>query len=291
TAAASAAEEGFRRAALAERCRVAGEKSAEWRFDASGAADGEALALSWQCHAGVPGNWNVRIGIAAGEGRTALLEGPAGAREETRLDWSGGGELVLAARLAEDEGADFWFDPEDGMLLRVPKGGAWGNAAKAVASWAGRLALLAAVGTTLGTLFSMPVASFLAVALLALVQCGDLLEEASGVDRDAFVRSLTAVMGGGGHSHGGEESAAPPGPWAERGAAAVYYLYKGTGWVLKPLTGDHSARQLCEGEWIPPGETARGLGWRLAALPALLGAIGTWVLRRREWGNWGGARS
>ena len=236
----------------------------------------------------------MRADLVLGDGRTVRMEGPAGVRRETRLASNGNGVMTVVARLAEDEGVDFWFDPEEGLELRVPRGSLWGNAAKAVASWGGRLALLAAVGATLGTLFSMPVASFLAVALLALVQCGDLLEEAAGVDRETFVASLTSVMGGGGHTHGAADghgaTAAPAGPWAVRGASAVYWLYRGTGWVLHPLTADRSARQLCEGEWIPPHETWKGLGLRLLALPALLGAAGAWVLRRREWGAWGGER-
>ena len=222
-------------------------------------------------------------------GKLVALDDPAGARRDVPVEMPSGKCESLGVEMRLEEGGeaagvDFFFDPEDGMTLRVPRGGVRGNAAKAWAALAGRLALLSAVGVTLGTLFSMPVASFLAVALLVVLHFAPLLDEASRVDRATFTRSLLSAMAGG-HGHGGEEEEPAPGGWRNAMANGAFWVYRGTAWALRPFLADKATEELCAAEWIDPGTVARQAAWRIVALPAALGVLGACVLRRREWGG------
>jgi len=288
------AAKAFERDELAKRYRLGTDRPLAWRFDVSGRRTGGTVRLGWFCHPSMPGTVRLKGELALGDGRRIALDAPAGVRRDVLLDWpeESGDVLEATLRLADDPetaGVDFHFDPADGVIVRIPRGGVAANAAKAWLACAGRLALLAAVGVTLGTAFSMPVASFLALALLLLLQCGDLLDEAASVDRRAFVGSLLAVMDGA-HSHGGGDAAdgaaaAAEGGWRVQLATGIYGVYRATAWGLQPFLADRSAEQFRTAEWIEPRALARRLAWQWAVLPAALGAAGAWILRRREWGG------
>ena len=128
--------------------------------------------------------------------------------------------------------ATLFFDPTDGLVLRLPRGTFSGNYLRALASLYLRLALFAALGVTFGTLFSMPVATFLTLVLILILQLSGFISASAQVDRATFVANV-APFGAGAHSHGDEtEEPAPPSPLARATATVLYYPYRGT---EKPL--------------------------------------------------------
>ena len=173
-----------------------------------------------------------------------------------------------------------FFEPAAGLTLRTPVGHFAGNYLRALTLLFLRLALFAAIGVTLGTLFSMPVASFLALVLLIVLQLSGFVSSAAQTDRATFVANVAQF--GGGHDHGD----APPRATTRlaRGLAHVLYLtYRGTWYALRPLLDDHTREQLATGAHLPPRHVLHALIVQGLGLPALLAFLATLVLKTREW--------
>ena len=195
---------------------------------------------------------------------------------------------------AADSDADapiaFYFDPDDGLALRVPVSTFAANVAKYLLATVVRLALLAAIGTTLGTLFSLPVAAFLSLALITLLQCSATLNEAAAADKSTFLSTLAETPSrapaeeppdaptapGHDHSH---TSASLPRPIA----LAIYAAYRTTSLLLRPFLSDDTPALFLSATHIPPPALLRTLLTDLLAIPALLAILSALVLRRREW--------
>ena len=173
-----------------------------------------------------------------------------------------------------------FFEPAAGLTLRTPVGAFAGNYLRALALLFLRLALFAAIGVTLGTLFSLPVASFLALVLILVLQLSSFVSSAAQTDRATFVANVAQF--GGGHAH---DDSAPPAPsLLARGVANVLYVtYRGTWYALRPLLDDHTLDQLATGTHLPPRHVLRALLVQGLGLPALLALIATAVLKTREW--------
>jgi ABC-2 family transporter protein len=179
--------------------------------------------------------------------------------------------------------ATLFFDPSDGMVLRQPMGTFAGNYLRALAQLYLRLALFAAIGVTLGTLFSMPVASFITLVLLLVLQLSAFVTAAAQTDRADFVATL-APFGAAAHAHGDAGEASPPPSLLARGTAnLLYYAYRGTYVTLRPLLEDQSLEDLSTGTRIPPREVLRNGLQQGLLLPLLLALFSTLILRRREW--------
>lgn len=283
--------EAARRSVLRERYTVGSGEEAVWRFRAGeGGGDG-AAAVAWRAHATEPGVFRLTGELSAeGAGGTARvrMDGAAGVPQSAELgNWrAGAGEVTVRVRVeGEPGGTAFGFDPEEGMSLRIRRGGAAANFGKALLLLAARLALLAAVGTAFGTWFSTATAGFLSAAMVVLLGCSGILRDAAAVDRATFVGSLQASttrvverVGDDGETVA-EERSMPT--WV---ATAMWAAYRGTAAALGPLIGDRSAADACEGEWIPWRRVVGGSAVAGVAVPAALCALCAWSLRRREWG-------
>lgn len=179
--------------------------------------------------------------------------------------------------------ATLFFDPADGLVLRFPNGTFTANYLRALASLFLRLALFAAIGTTLGTLFSMPVATFLSLVLILVLQLSGFIRDAAQVERQAFVANV-APFGQDHHSHDGDtEADAPPSAIARAVATAFYYAYRGTWLALRPLIDYRAVDDLAAAKYIPPRAVARDLLLQGLLFPAVLALLSTAVLRQREW--------
>ena len=179
--------------------------------------------------------------------------------------------------------ATLFFDPTDGLVLRLPRGTFSGNYLRALASLYLRLALFAALGVTFGTLVSMPVATVLTLVLSLILQLSGFISASAQVDRATFVANV-APFGAGAHSHGDEtEEPAPPSPLARATATVLYYTYRGTWLTLRPLLENRSLDDLSTGTRLPPRDLLRDLWQQGIFLPLLLAGLSTLVLKRREW--------
>ena len=193
------------------------------------------------------------------------------------------GILSLTVQNADPSNATLFFDPDDGVVLRVRTGSFAGNLLRASLLLYGRMALLAAVGLTLGTLFSLPVAAFASVVLLLLLQLSNFIGAAAQADRATFVANV-APFGADAHSHG-DDTATPaePSPAARAAATALYVLYRATWTLLRPLLEDTTLDRLATATAIPAREVMGTLLRQLLLLPLLLGALSSATLRAREW--------
>ncbi len=288
----AAALDSIRHAHLARLYSVPPAASRTWTFDLpSGAGRRPAgpLVVHFRCDSSVPGaadihaTLDLRVGgqtfsrdvsTMPGKPQTVLFDGiPPGA-----------GPAGVTFANHDTRGATLFFDPANGLVLRRPCGTFAGNYLRALAQLYLRLALFAAIGTTLGTLFSMPVAIFLSLVLVIILQLSGFISAAAQVDRATFVANV-AAFGADAHAHGDEADAPPPPPsLAARAAATVfYYAYRGTYLVLRPLLEDRTIDALSTGTLIPPRDVARNFLQQGLFLPLLLGLLSTAVLRKREW--------
>lgn len=153
------------------------------------------------------------------------------------------------------------FDPVMGIVLLSETGSFAGNLARAIAILAARLALIAAVGTTAGALFTFPVASFLTLSLLIItLLCGELPSAAQSPAADEP-----------------RDPAAPSGILAFS-QSATRIAEKTTALTLSPPV----LRPLSEGLAIPLRPALRAIGLTAFLLPAALGAAAAWILRKRQ---------
>ena len=106
-----------------------------------------------------------RITATNNPGSVHTLELPAASA-------AGGSALVVRYINDDPEPFTLLFAARDGLVLHIPAGGFAANFSRAVALTAFRLALLVAIGLTAGTLFSTPVAAFMALAGMIVLQLG-----------------------------------------------------------------------------------------------------------------------
>ncbi len=294
--------DSLRRTQLARIYSIAPGAARVWTFDlppATGkrvpsealAQEGgsNALLLQFKANSSVPGAADIRATLELhvgnqtvareilampGNPQTLLFEGIPGQASQA---------AVTFRNLGTHDAALF-FDPADGLVLRRPAGTFAGNYLRALAQLYLRLALFAAIGVTLGTLFSMPVATFLTLVLILVLQLSGFISAAAQVDRATFVQNV-APFGATAHSHGEGESAAVPEPsFAARATATVlFYAYRGTYLTLRPLLEDRTLDALSTGTYLPPRDLLRNVLQQGLVLPLLLAALSAAVLRKREW--------
>jgi len=152
------------------------------------------------------------------------------------------------------------LDPEQNIELLVLEGSFEMNLVRALLILLGQLALVAAVGLTASTVFSFPVATFAAVAVLIVSLLARYLAATAGAPTDEHeaptVPSLYTVV-------------------AERVMVGVDAVI-GPTVRLDPLT------PLADGVLVSWGTTARALLILLLLYPGILFLIGSYCLKKRE---------
>jgi hypothetical protein len=168
---------------------------------------------------------------------------------------TGADHLELAFEHTGPAGAaGLLINPRRNVALLTPGGTFSGNLVRAAIVQLVLLSLLAALGLTLGCCFSFPVAAFGAIAALLLT-----LVSAS-LTRD------------------------PPDPDADDGLGtrSGRTLVQAIGTAVQPLFALEPINRLTAGERIGWHDVGRAAGIAALAGPALLAALGTLALRRRE---------
>lgn len=281
----------IRRNVLSREFALAPGASHTWHFTPPAGLSGDApVWLQLRCDSSL---------LGSAETSVAWFPGGAG-QGEREFDFIPGiprlipSPLPLSAYAAPDtlsvilsnhdaNGSTLFFDPDDGATLRVRTGSFAGNLLRASLLLYGRMALLAAVGLALGTLFSLPVAAFASVVLLLLLQLSNFIGAAAQTDRATFVANV-APFGADAHAHGDDTATTTePSPAARAAATALYVLYRATWTLLRPLLEDTTLDRLATATAIPAREVASTLLRQLLLLPLLLGALSAATLRAREW--------
>jgi len=176
--------------------------------------------------------------------------------------WSNEPLIVTFINESEAE-SSLLFDPDEGMVVLIPRGGFVGNYVKAIAIIWGQLSFLTALGVTAGCLFSLPVATFFSLFFLLLIQMGSYIQTIANIDIIfPWQASPDHVM-----------------TWP---AIALTLIFKVTSLFLSPLIqlnvlGSLSTGRLIDFKWIFNGFFLQGIAYSL-----LLGWIAAFVLNRRE---------
>lgn len=285
----------IRQGILAREYALPPEVSRTWRFPRPEGLPADAPVWLWiRCDSSRMGAADTAIGWRTGGGTSGTFGFIPGIPRRIPVplvlsDCVGPdtpGTLAVTLENRAPDGATLFFDPADGAVLRIRTGSFAGNFFRAGLLLYGRLALLAAVGLALGTVFSMPVAAFASVVLLVLLQLSGFIGSAAQADRAVFVANV-ASFGAQAHAHGDAEAAdvgdAPPSALARAAATGLYWIYRGTWAFLRPLMDDSAIDRLATATAIPAREVADSLLRRLLLVPLLLGLLSAAVLRSREW--------
>jgi hypothetical protein len=223
------------------------------------------LRAIYRGHGGASGIWSVHHGDgsawfthamedhAEGVYRLEVPECPPGAGldQPITVTFRHTGDPQTAAPIV--------FDPREPVALLVRETGFVMNLARAVTVLFGLLALLAAVGITIGTLFSFPVAVFVTAAGLLV----------SAIAQYAAVPGAIAPA---------EPDAPPPSLFQKAGAG----LQRGLRCLTAPAMRLSPLSDLSDGLLISGRETARAFGVLFVLYPGVLAALGAAALRRKE---------
>ncbi len=175
----------------------------------------------------------------------------------------GEGPAIVEYRNEHDRPITVFFDPDEGVALLVPAGGFAANYARALLVILFHLVFLAALGTAMGTLFSMPVAAFAAWSFIFLIAAAGFMENLS----------VSSVP------FGNPESSA----LAQRILnAALGSLFRAVQAVARPLSGADPLDRLAEGIWVAPGWVARVFLIKVLIYSGLLAGFSFQVFNRRE---------
>lgn len=256
-----------------------------WRFDLRGVEAAGRMPPLLQFHFVTPdqGRQEVR-GTLTVAARRAVdgLDGTApylwrGRLEGTAnraLSWSLPAALpadarVLAVTFEQDAAGEraLTIQQTRGVLLRVVRGSFAGNLLRAGLMLLAGLASVAALGVTLGCMASLPVAVFLAAALLTIV----------GISQLQWV----GESWGGGHDHGGAGQEGTP-AWVTH--ASEVFL-RGIGRALAPLLRGRPLGALAAGDRLAADRTAAAVLLGMLGYPLLLALPGWGALRWREFGG------
>jgi len=274
--------DSIRRTRLAQLYSLAAGATRLWSFPQPPAATRQLVQFS--CDSSIPGAVEIQgtVRLHSGDYTASRdFSAMAGTPQTIIFDNVPAADVITVDVVNRaPTNSTLFFEPAAGLTLRTPVGAFAGNYLRALALLFLRLALFAAIGVTLGTLFSLPVASFLALVLILVLQLSGFVSSAAQTDRATFVANVAQF--GGGHAH---DDSAPPAPsLLARGVANVLYVtYRGTWYALRPLLDDHTLDQLATGTHLPPRHVLRALLVQGLGLPALLALIATAVLKTREW--------
>jgi hypothetical protein len=186
---------------------------------------------------------------------------------------------VLEATFVNREAEAVLFHPEQGIRLLAPSGGYGANLARAYALILFKLALLAAIGLAMGSLFSTPVAvltAFFALALFAFSGYIGWVAKA-GV---FYVPHEHAQGADAGHEDGETE----PGWLVRHLEPALKAAYRAGDKVLSPVRRLDPMERVAGGERIALAEVGRGFVVLVLLGSGFMAALAIGIFRRREVG-------
>ena len=155
-------------------------------------------------------------------------------------------------------------DVVDGIRFTVPRGSFAGNLARVWMVQLALLALLAAIGTACGAMFTRPVAVFAATAVAVM----GIVSQAGFDEEPAHV-----------HDHG---DAKEPSAVAQFHANASRFLMHRIALCTQPVADAAAFDRLGDSVLVETAPVARAIGLDGLALPILAGIVSALVLRRRE---------
>jgi hypothetical protein len=179
-----------------------------------------------------------------------------------------GETIALSFRILESEEDDpryVTFHPDHPVALLVPTGGFGGNLLRTLLLMFCSVALLAALGVTVGTVFTFPVAVFVSTSLVVAT-----------LFTQFFVFSSAADLQAGHHHHHGEEEMSAWVEWVGD------HLAHGMHYVVAPVLRYRVRGRLADGVAVPWSEVHEAAGIMIFIYGGVLCALACATLRRRE---------
>lgn len=163
-----------------------------------------------------------------------------------------------------EDSSKVFFALDRGVRIFLPGGSFSLNLFKSVLLLAGLLAILAAIGTTTGSIFSLPVACYSASVVL-------LVQAFSGVVSEVVTRGLPADF---------EKSS-----WiVQRLTELQLVVFRCLLYLLRPMQMENPLGRVAEGIQIPSAEVLSILCLRFAPVVLLAAVVGILLFSRREAG-------
>ncbi len=179
-----------------------------------------------------------------------------------------GEPILLSFRIHEGEDdmpRYVTFHPDHPVELLIPVGGFGGNLVRTLLLMFCRVALLAALGVTVGTVFTFPVAVFVSTSMVMAT-----------LFTQFFVFSTTVRESGGEHHHGHEQETPAWVEWVGD------HLAHGMRFVVAPVLRYRVRGRLSEGVSVAWSEVYEAAGMMVFIYGGVLCALACGTLRRRE---------
>jgi len=230
--------------------------SGEWRI----VAKQHGMLMNMSTNSTLDGMYRLAIPIS----RSLMAEVMSG---DSGTDGYPAREMVVEFRNGDSEKSrTVTFDRKHGIELFIMESGFTSNLARALMIILCRLALLAALGLTAGTLFSFPVAAFSAFSVIVV-----------SIVAHYFAFTLTNEIG----TTCCEEHAAHEAKhslWQEASEKAAIKMDA----ALDPVMSLEAVRPLSDGELVPWSSVGKSVFLMAVLYSGLLGAGGVLFFRRRE---------
>lgn len=244
-----------------------------WRFELPAAAEAERafqlrfkLSSSYLGLLTIRGHWSIQR-EHAGQPYEVTQEHPSSGQYSLTVPGTalqGTGALLVEYGNVSNTPVTLIFGPEAGLTLLVPVGGWLPNFARAILISACLLALIAALGVTAGSLFSMPVAAFVVFQVLVIFSTAGMIH-ALATRETSFAEVLPGHL-------------APTG-WLDQ---AMLWFYRALEVLMMPLQNHDPLAMVATGEWIPWSDVAWTVAKQLIVSSGCLMLLAVASLRRRE---------
>jgi uncharacterized membrane protein YhiD involved in acid resistance len=225
--------------------------------------DGSSIGLTR-----IPGRWELKAADQAGLFEQDVDQTPHGDHVlslTVSADLAGARELELTFYNLSDDADRVFFKPDRGVRLYLEGGRFAPNLFRALLLIIGLLAILAAIGVSAGSVFSLPVACY-ATSVILLLQ--------------AFSGVVEEVLEEGPSSRETEISRAAQGL-----QEIQHIIYKGILVILRPLQVESPLGRVSRGVQISNAEVAVTYGLRFLPIILLISGAGIFCFSRREAGG------
>ncbi|MGA0332939.1 MAG: hypothetical protein ACO3NW_03180 [Kiritimatiellia bacterium] len=252
----------------------AGEQ-VSWTFDLTPPLqEGQTVQLAYQYDGSsmgvgtVPGRWRIGLPDEAPRLEFTRTETPYGEKVipfQIGKDLSGAHQLVISYENTSESSSRVFFKTDQGVRLYFEGGTFLMNLFRGLLIISGLLAILAAIGVSAGSCFSLPGACYVSAAVL-------LLQGFSGVVEEVLDKGI------------------PP---AEEQQSALnrsfqvfqFQVYKGVHLMIQPLQMEAPLSRVSRGVQIPPAELFRTLALHFTPVILVISGTGIFVFHRRETGG------
>ncbi len=214
-----------------------------------------------------PGAWHIDLPGKEGVQVFETEENPYGTKViEVTVDEALAGATALTLRFENrsEESGRVFFKTDQGVRLFFGGGSFFLNLFRALLLLCGMLGLLAAIGVSAGSVFSLPVACYVSAVVL-------LMQSFSGTVEEVVAGGVPAI------EH--EEN-----QLSHSIKVFQYKVFQGVLVVLKPLEIESPLGRVSKGVLVSPSETFSVFFLRFAPVVLLISGVGVFLFSRREIG-------